>query len=110
MQVVQVLIIALDHEGGGRTALQVPGGTAPTTSVGQQEVRTADQCFSLSHHGDRDNMYRVSLQSAEPENLFVNYLSRIHRDEVQRAPIFVCLKNEPDFSALRVFYFSGIRT
>ncbi|XP_003961150.1 protein HID1b isoform X2 [Takifugu rubripes] len=56
VHVIQVLIIALEHEGVARASLQVLGGISPSAAVGQQEP-------------------------AEAENLFVNYLSRIHRDE-----------------------------
>uniref|UniRef100_H3BX91 HID1 domain containing n=1 Tax=Tetraodon nigroviridis TaxID=99883 RepID=H3BX91_TETNG len=57
VQAIQVLVVTLEHEGGAvaRAALQVLDGTAPTEAMGEQ--------------------------AAEPENLFVNYLSRIHRDE-----------------------------
>lgn len=55
VQAIQVLIVTLEHEGGSvaRAALQVLGGTAPTAAVGEQ-VRDADQCFYLSHHGNKD--------------------------------------------------------
>lgn len=48
VQVIQVLIIALEHEGVARATLQVPGDTeSPTAALGQQEVRIcAFICFT----------------------------------------------------------------
>lgn len=36
----------------------------------------------------------VFFQAAEPENLFVNYLSRIHREEVPQSLAFIIEKDD----------------
>lgn len=109
VHVIQVLIIALEHEGVARAIL---GGISPTAAVGQQEVRIrALICFTMAtettyivllHKNERKLKYcGFFFQPAEAENLFVNYLSRIHRDEVRRALMLVYLKDDPDASTLR---------
>lgn len=48
VHVIQVLIIALEHEGIARASLQVLGGISATAAVGQQEVRiSAFICFTM---------------------------------------------------------------
>lgn len=48
VHVIQVLIIALEHEGVARASLQGLGGISPTAAVGQQEVRiSAFICFTM---------------------------------------------------------------
>ncbi|XP_031429374.1 protein HID1 isoform X1 [Clupea harengus] len=57
-QALQILITTLDHEG-----VSGPHQAPPPSSLDEQEV-------SAAH-----------TQSSGPDNLFVNYLSRIHREE-----------------------------
>ncbi|KAK0141616.1 Protein HID1 [Merluccius polli] len=73
-QAVQMLIVTLEHEGGMARRPVSP------SSIEEQEVRSDIR----GRQSDGDNAHffiTSSLFSTGPDNLFVNYLSRIHREE-----------------------------
>lgn len=73
-QAVQILIVTLEHDGG------LPHRPPSPSSIEEHEVGSGllKTCLVVL-------LITSSLvQPAGPENLFVNYLSRIHREEVRR--------------------------
>lgn len=73
-QAVQILIVTLEHDGGLSHRPPSPS-SIEEHEVGSRILKNCllDQLFPS---------FCFFLQSAGPENLFVNYLSRIHREEV----------------------------
>ncbi|KAM9780651.1 protein HID1 isoform 1-T1 [Neosynchiropus ocellatus] len=69
-QAVQILIVTLEHDGGG------PHRPPSPSSIEEQEV-----CRTPHHKFSAPPNTLVPVQATGPENLFVNYLSRIHREE-----------------------------
>ncbi|XP_037331707.2 protein HID1 isoform X1 [Pungitius pungitius] len=79
-QAVQILIVTLEHDAG------VPHQPPSQSSMEEHEVSHRLARKSVPRwHGMCFNVIPVNgvvfVQAAGPENLFVNYLSRIHREE-----------------------------
>lgn len=85
-QAVQILIVSLEHEGGSAAsaALRALDSCGSPSGGEEQEVRgsvVTRKALALSRRFS--NPLLSVLQPAGPDNLFVNYLSRIHREEVR---------------------------
>lgn len=84
-QAVQILIVTLEHEAGSAASatLQALDGSASPSAVEEQQVRLFFKIIIETMILSQISKYSfVFFQPAEPDNLFVNYLSRIHREEV----------------------------
>ncbi|KAM8846007.1 protein HID1 isoform 1-T1 [Spinachia spinachia] len=78
-QAVQILIVTLEHDAG------VPHQPPSQSSMEEHEVSPRRESINPTIAWNVFNVIPVNrvicVQAAGPENLFVNYLSRIHREE-----------------------------
>ncbi|KAK0150177.1 Protein HID1 [Merluccius polli] len=72
-QAVQMLIVTLEHEGGMARRPVSP------SSIEEQEVRS--DIRGAPERRRQRSLFHNQFISTGPDNLFVNYLSRIHREE-----------------------------
>lgn len=84
-QAVQILIVTLEHEAksAASVALKALDNSTSPAAVEEQEVKGGEIDFVYNKNTDSEFIIiSFLLQPAGPDNLFVNYLSRIHREEV----------------------------